>query len=57
MLFKDQPECVIYHELVLTTYEYMRNVIEVETAWMVEVAPHFYKPEDFLKKGDHKKKK
>lgn len=34
----------------------MRNVIEVEPEWMVEVAPHFYKPEDFLKKGDQKKK-
>lgn len=57
MLYKDQPECVIYHELVLTSYEYMRNVIEVEPEWMCEVAPHFYKPEDFLKKGDQKKKK
>ena len=29
MLYKDQPECVIYNELVLTSHEYMRNVIEV----------------------------
>ena len=50
MLYKDQPECVIYHELVMTSYEDMRNVIEVDPGWMVEVAPHFYKMEDFSKK-------
>ena len=27
VLNKDEPDCVIYHELVLTTHEYMRNVI------------------------------
>jgi len=32
-------------------------VIEVEPEWMCEVAPHFYKPEDFLRKNDQKKKK
>lgn len=47
MLLKDEPECVVYHELVLTTQEYMRNVIEVEPEWLVEIAPHFYKIEDF----------
>lgn len=25
-LFEKSPKCVIYHELVLTTREYMRNV-------------------------------
>ena len=44
LLHKDQPEFVIYHELVLTTQEYMRNVVEVQPAWLVEIAPHFYKP-------------
>jgi pre-mRNA-splicing factor ATP-dependent RNA helicase DHX16 len=57
MLHKDQPECVVYHELVLTTQEYMRNVIEVEPAWMVEIAPHFYKAEDFISKNNNKKKR
>lgn len=42
---------------MLTTFEYMRNVIEVEPEWMVEVAPHFYKMEDFTKKDQGKKKK
>jgi hypothetical protein len=35
MLMKDEPECVVYHELVLTTQEYMRNLIEVEPEWLV----------------------
>lgn len=34
MLYKDEPECVVYHELVLTSQEYMRNVIEVEPEWL-----------------------
>lgn len=35
MLFKSQPECVIYHELVLTTQEFMRNVIEINSEWLL----------------------
>jgi pre-mRNA-splicing factor ATP-dependent RNA helicase DHX16 len=57
LLCKDQPECLIYHELVLTTQEYMRNVVEVQPAWLVEIAPHFYKPEDFIKNNNNKKKR
>lgn len=57
MLVKDLPECVVYHELVLTSQEYMRNVIEVEPAWLIEIAPHFYKPEDFLSKNSNKRKR
>lgn len=30
LLAKDLPECVVYHELVLTTQEYMRSVVEVK---------------------------
>jgi pre-mRNA-splicing factor ATP-dependent RNA helicase DHX16 len=56
VLVKDLPECVVYHELVMTTQEYMRNVIEVDPEWMVEIAPHFYKIEDFAK-NDNKKKR
>ena len=55
MLHKDEPECVIYHELVLTTQEYMRNVVEVQPGWLVEIAPHFYKIGDFTKPEPKKK--
>ena len=35
----------------------MRNVIEVDTNWLVEVAPHFYKLDDFMKKQEKYQKK
>lgn len=46
MLFKEEPDWVVYHELVLTGKEYMRNVIEIKPEWLLEVAPHFYKESD-----------
>lgn len=42
-LFEEQPRWLIYHELVFTTKEFMRQVIEIESAWLLEVAPHYYK--------------
>ena len=41
-----QPRWIIYHELVLTSKEYMRQCIEIENTWLVEVAPHYYKEKD-----------
>ncbi|CAF1033688.1 unnamed protein product [Didymodactylos carnosus] len=37
------PRYVIYYESVLTTKEYMRQVIEIENQWLLEVARHFHK--------------
>ncbi|XP_053693468.1 pre-mRNA-splicing factor ATP-dependent RNA helicase DHX16 [Sabethes cyaneus] len=45
-LFEDLPRWVLYHELVFTTKEYMRSVIEIESKWLLEVAPHYYKPKE-----------
>jgi len=45
-LFADLPKCVIYNELVLTTKEFMRNIIEISPEWLYEVAPHYYKKRD-----------
>ncbi|XP_066295564.1 pre-mRNA-splicing factor ATP-dependent RNA helicase DHX16-like [Branchiostoma lanceolatum] len=42
-LFQEQPRWIIYFELVFTTKEYMRQVIEIENSWLLEVAPHYYK--------------
>lgn len=36
------PRWVVYHELVLTTKEYMRQVSEIRPEWLVELAPHYY---------------
>lgn len=40
------PRWVIYHELVLTTKEYMRQVTELKPEWLVEIAPHYYQMKD-----------
>lgn len=45
-LFKENPRWVIYHELVLTAKEYIRQVTEIEPDWLLEAAPHYYKPSD-----------
>ena len=42
-LAEDLPRWVVYHELVLTTKEYMRNVVVIDGKWLLEVAPHYYK--------------
>lgn len=53
-LFEDRPRWLIYHELVFTTKEFMRQVIEIENAWLMEVAPHYYKAKE-LEDGSGKK--
>jgi ATP-dependent RNA helicase DHX8/PRP22 len=45
-LFNKNPEWVIYNELVLTTKEYMRNVLAVDAKWLVEMAPKYFKKSD-----------
>eukprot|EP00056_Hartaetosiga_gracilis_P006216 m.94293 g.94293 ORF g.94293 m.94293 type:complete len:1049 (+) comp12409_c0_seq3:50-3196(+) len=45
-LFEKNVRWVIYHELVFTTKEYIRQVIEIENKWLLEVAPHYYKPKE-----------
>ncbi|XP_061475135.1 pre-mRNA-splicing factor ATP-dependent RNA helicase DHX16 [Rhineura floridana] len=45
-LFEEQPRWLIYHELVFTTKEFMRQVIEIDSAWLLEVAPHYYKAKE-----------
>ncbi|KAF3438116.1 hypothetical protein FNV43_RR20872 [Rhamnella rubrinervis] len=41
-----RPGWVVYHELVLTTKEYMRTVTELKPEWLVEIAPHYYQLKD-----------
>jgi ATP-dependent RNA helicase DHX8/PRP22 len=55
-IFQKNPEFVIYHELVLTTKEYMRNVMVIDAKWLVELAPAFYKQADPNKLTKSKKK-
>ncbi|XP_071696594.1 pre-mRNA-splicing factor ATP-dependent RNA helicase DEAH1-like isoform X2 [Rutidosis leptorrhynchoides] len=37
---------VVYHELVVTSKEYMRHVSELKPEWLVEIAPHYYQLKD-----------
>ncbi|XP_020082308.1 pre-mRNA-splicing factor ATP-dependent RNA helicase DEAH1-like isoform X1 [Ananas comosus] len=48
------PHWVIYHELVLTTKEFMRQVTELKPEWLVEIAPHFYQLKDVDDSGAKK---
>jgi pre-mRNA-splicing factor ATP-dependent RNA helicase DHX16 len=45
-LSKESPRWLVYFELVFTTKEYMRNVIEIKPEWLAEIAPHFYKAKE-----------
>lgn len=45
-MFEDRPKWLIYHELVFTTKEFMRQVIEIDNSWLLEVAPHYYKQKE-----------
>ena len=42
-LFEERPRWLVYYELVFTAKEYMREVVEIDSSWMKEVAPHYYK--------------
>ena len=45
-LFQQQPDWIIYHELVMTTKEYMRECTTIDPKWLVELAPRFFKTAD-----------
>eukprot|EP00966_Prymnesium_polylepis_P063503 1473110-Prymnesium_polylepis.1 len=45
-LHNSQPKWVVYHELVFTTKEFMRQICEIKPDWLVEIAPHYYKKKD-----------
>jgi ATP-dependent RNA helicase DHX8/PRP22 len=55
-LFNKNPEYVVYHELVLTTKEYMRNIMVIDAKWLTELAPNFYKTADPNKITKQKRK-
>ena len=47
------PEYVVYHELVLTSKEYMRAVTAVDPKWLAQLGPMFYS----IKGVDEERKK
>ncbi|RUS25213.1 P-loop containing nucleoside triphosphate hydrolase protein [Jimgerdemannia flammicorona] len=46
---------VIYHEIVFTTKEYMREVTAIEPKWLTEAAPTFFKVADANKISKRKR--
>ncbi|CAD0030300.1 unnamed protein product [Aureobasidium pullulans] len=51
----NRPKWTIYHELVLTSKEFMRSCFPLQPEWLSEVAPHYYKPKDVEALGVDKK--
>ena len=48
---------ILYHELVLTKREFVRNCSAVKLQWLLDIAPHFFKGvQDLGDKDDDKKK-
>ena len=56
-LFENMPKWVIYNELVFTTKEFMRDLIEIKSEWLLEIAPHYYKQSDIDSNNSGTKKK
>lgn len=54
-LFNRQPEWVVYHELVQTTKEYMRECTTIDPKWLVEFASSFFRFSDPTKLSKFKK--
>ncbi|KAJ4522728.1 hypothetical protein HRR78_000215 [Exophiala dermatitidis] len=55
VLIESRPKWLIYHELVLTSKEYMRSCMPLKPEWLIEVAPHYYKKKDLDSLGVEKK--
>lgn len=43
-VIEHKPEWVVYHELVLTSKNYIRTVTEVKGEWLLEIAPSYFNP-------------
>eukprot|EP00375_Theileria_parva_P003382 XP_766064.1 RNA helicase [Theileria parva strain Muguga] len=41
-LFQRNPEYVLYHELILTSKEYMRDLTVIKSKWLLELAPTMF---------------
>lgn len=45
-LYEEAPKWLLYHELVFTSKEFMRQVIEIDPQWLPDIAPHLYQERD-----------
>ena len=53
----DTPTYVVYHELILTSKEYMTQVTAVDAYWLAELGSVFYsvKEKSFDERGNRRK--
>ncbi|KAL1511890.1 hypothetical protein AB1Y20_005172 [Prymnesium parvum] len=42
VLYKAPPDCLIYHETVVSEHELILAATKIDIEWLAEVAPHFY---------------
>ncbi|CAH2053872.1 unnamed protein product [Thlaspi arvense] len=54
-LFQRQPDWVIYHDVMMTSREYMREVTVIDPKWLIELAPRFFKAADTTKLSKRKR--
>lgn len=50
-LFQKDPEWVVYHELVFTSREYMREITTINPKWLTELAPNYFRTSDAAAPG------
>ncbi|KAK3086642.1 hypothetical protein FSP39_021298 [Pinctada imbricata] len=50
------PDYIVYHELIMTTKEYMQCVTAVDGQWLAELGPMFYSIKDASKSRQERKK-
>ncbi|KAL3860346.1 hypothetical protein ACJMK2_010482 [Sinanodonta woodiana] len=50
------PDYIVYHELVMTSKEYMQCVTAVDGQWLAELGPMFYSIKDASKSREERKK-
>lgn len=48
VLFRVNPKWVVFHSIVSTDRQYMRNVMSIDPSWLTEVAPQFYQHRQHL---------
>lgn len=48
------PDYVVYHELIMTSKEYMQCVTSVDPHWLAELGPMFFSVRDREKNFGHR---
>eukprot|EP00929_Paragymnodinium_shiwhaense_P002801 TRINITY_DN103095_c0_g1_i1.p1 TRINITY_DN103095_c0_g1~~TRINITY_DN103095_c0_g1_i1.p1 ORF type:complete len:1156 (-),score=318.59 TRINITY_DN103095_c0_g1_i1:110-3577(-) len=55
-LYQRNPEWIVYHELVLTSKEYLRECCTIEPHWLPELAPNLFSRADPTKLSKRKQR-